>query len=263
MDAYFEIEDLTAGDLRGSDLIIPDCTPGLMFVEKGQFMRQGGDDKQPIEEGNVYIFGQKTRSVEYHFDGKAFSAFGFKLNPIALFPLFGLSASEITDQVLPLDQIHATGRFYFDILNNSGLTKDEKREKVLKLMTRTREQIRYKLLEGLLSDIHRTKGELPISEHLEKYNIGYKRSERLFKQYVGLTPKIYARIVRFNHSIRQATVGNGSNLTDIAYQSGFFDQTHFIKETKRFTGRTPSELFVKKELSVEPEHLQYLLQRSY
>lgn len=263
VDACFEIEDFMTGGLREKDLIIPDCTPGLMFVEKGQFIRHDGDDQQSIEEGNVYIFGQKTRSVEYHFDGKPFRAFGFKLKPIALFPLFGLSACEITDQVLSLDQIEANGHLYADILNNSILSKEAKMDEILRILTTSRELPGNKLLEELLTDIHQTKGEAPISDLLDKYDIGYKRSERLFKQYVGLTPKIYARIIRFNHSIRQGMVGNRSHLTDIAYQSGFFDQTHFIKETKRFTGRTPSELFLKKKMSVEPEHLQYLLQRHY
>jgi len=61
----------------------------------------------------------------------------------------------------------------------------------------------------------------------------------LFVQYTGLTPKLYSQINRFQNSLQLVREGN-SSLTSIAYECGYADQSHFIREFKSFTGLTPS-----------------------
>jgi AraC-like DNA-binding protein len=60
-----------------------------------------------------------------------------------------------------------------------------------------------------------------------------------FLQYTGLPPKLFCKINRFQHSLNLVNA-NGQNLTNIAYESGYFDQSHFIREFKSFTGITPN-----------------------
>jgi AraC-like DNA-binding protein len=72
-----------------------------------------------------------------------------------------------------------------------------------------------------------------------RYGISARYMQQLFLQYTGLTPKLYSQINRYQHSLRLVTNRNTS-LTDIAYECGYADQSHFIKEFKAFTGTTPS-----------------------
>jgi AraC-like DNA-binding protein len=72
-----------------------------------------------------------------------------------------------------------------------------------------------------------------------RYGISARYMQQLFLQYTGLTPKLYSQINRFQHSLKLVTSRNTS-LTDIAYECGYADQSHFIKEFKAFTGTTPS-----------------------
>lgn len=72
-----------------------------------------------------------------------------------------------------------------------------------------------------------------------RYGITSRYLQKLFLQYTGLTPKLYSKINRFQHSLRLVTQKD-SSLTAIAYDSGYFDQSHFIREFKSFTGLTPS-----------------------
>jgi AraC-like DNA-binding protein len=72
-----------------------------------------------------------------------------------------------------------------------------------------------------------------------RYGISARYMQQLFLQYTGLTPKLYSQINRFQHSLRLVRTRNTS-LTDIAYECGYADQSHFIKEFKSFTGTTPS-----------------------
>ena len=72
-----------------------------------------------------------------------------------------------------------------------------------------------------------------------RYGITARYMQQLFVQYTGLTPKLYNQINRFQKSLRLVTAGNES-LTAIAYECGYADQSHFIREFKTFTGHTPS-----------------------
>jgi AraC-like DNA-binding protein len=72
-----------------------------------------------------------------------------------------------------------------------------------------------------------------------RYGITSRYLQKLFLQHTGLTPKLYSKINRFQNSLRLVSKNNTS-LTSIAYDCGYFDQSHFIREFKSFTGLTPS-----------------------
>ncbi len=72
-----------------------------------------------------------------------------------------------------------------------------------------------------------------------RYGITSRYLQKLFLQYSGLTPKLYSKINRFQNSLRLVNKKDAS-LTSIAYDCGYFDQSHFIREFKSFTGFTPS-----------------------
>ena len=63
--------------------------------------------------------------------------------------------------------------------------------------------------------------------------------QRLFKEYIGITPKELQKIYRFHESLRELNKSPNA-LTPIAYNCGYSDQSHFIKDFKSFTGITPS-----------------------
>ncbi len=71
-----------------------------------------------------------------------------------------------------------------------------------------------------------------------------KQFERLFHSFVGIKPKEYIRIVRFQKALAQMQQQSdeGINMAQIAYTSGYADQSHFIREFKRFCGYTPLSL---------------------
>lgn len=72
-----------------------------------------------------------------------------------------------------------------------------------------------------------------------RYNISSRYLRKLFLQYTGVSPKLYNKISRFQQSLQLVTE-NQSSLTSIAYDCGYFDQSHFIRDFKLFTGFTPS-----------------------
>jgi len=72
-----------------------------------------------------------------------------------------------------------------------------------------------------------------------RYGITPRYLQKLFLRYTGLTPKLYFQIHRFQQSLKHLS-SDHTSLTSVAYECGYFDQSHFIREFKSFTGILPS-----------------------
>lgn len=81
--------------------------------------------------------------------------------------------------------------------------------------------------------------ETRINAIATRHGITSRYLNKLLYQHTGLTPVSFNKIRRFQFSLR-LIARNDQPLTSIAYESGYFDQSHFIKEFKSFTGLTPS-----------------------
>jgi AraC-like DNA-binding protein len=69
-----------------------------------------------------------------------------------------------------------------------------------------------------------------------------KRMAARFRDEVGLTPKSAARVLRFQALLRRLRSGRGDGWADLALASGYFDQSHLVRDVRRFTGLGPTEL---------------------
>ncbi|HEX7902985.1 MAG TPA: helix-turn-helix domain-containing protein [Chitinophagaceae bacterium] len=79
-----------------------------------------------------------------------------------------------------------------------------------------------------------------LSAILNKLNLTERTFQRVFKKYVGVTPNQYRRICQFQLSFAQLRSKEFNKLTDVAYDNGFADQSHFIRSFREFTQITPN-----------------------
>jgi AraC-like DNA-binding protein len=132
--------------------------------------------------------------------------------------------------------------------------KDSITEVEEKLAIANSDKIRIKIVEQFLisqhKDIHTDKliveavkliyqsnGTIRIRELHEKLFISQSPFEKRFRKVVGTTAKKFASIVRFNTVLEN--LNEAKSLTEICFENIFFDQAHFIKDFKHFTGDTP------------------------
>ncbi len=93
-------------------------------------------------------------------------------------------------------------------------------------------------LYNALEKIVRTP-EVRIETEIET-GVSPRQLRRLFDTHIGAGAKTFANVVRFQHYIREASMQKASATTPHFFDYGYYDQSHFIKEFKRFYGRTPS-----------------------
>jgi AraC-like DNA-binding protein len=75
--------------------------------------------------------------------------------------------------------------------------------------------------------------------------VHYKKLERVFNQYTGYNPKNFSRVVRFYKALQQMGKSSAS-LTGIGLNQGYYDQPHFIRDFKAFTGKSPTQFHAEK-----------------
>jgi len=109
------------------------------------------------------------------------------------------------------------------------------------LITRMNNTVPDKLVLAALGLIHKAKGDIKIKDLAQQLLTSASPLEKRFRQAVGASPKKFAAIVRFKHTIQNYS--SASSLTDLGYEAGFYDQAHFIKSFKEFTGETPESFF--------------------
>ncbi len=80
-----------------------------------------------------------------------------------------------------------------------------------------------------------------LSGLLDELQLNERTFQRIFKKYVGITPVQYRRICQFQLSFTQLKSGNYEKLTDVAFDNGFADQSHFIRSFREFTQTTPND----------------------
>ena len=80
-----------------------------------------------------------------------------------------------------------------------------------------------------------------LSVTLKQLNLSTRTFQRIFKKYVGVTPNQYRRICQFQFSFAQLRAKQFNKLTDVAYDNGFADQSHFIRSFREFTQITPQD----------------------
>ena len=105
-------------------------------------------------------------------------------------------------------------------------------------------------LDAAVRLIRQSRGLIPIDEVLRRTGLSRKRLERAFVSLVGTTPKIFSRIRRFLNICSHIEEQKHKSLTELAYDCGYFDQAHFIKEFKEFAGFTPKEFFGRMTIGV-------------
>ena len=237
---FIEMENGTAVD----ELVIPDGTHGLMFVQQARFTRYCSTGENKV--CGSYLFGQKSKAVYYGFDTPGLHCFGVKFHPHGLKRFTEMPVSEFKDTMVEAPLVLGKE---FSRLEDRALSANNAEEKktlldayFIQKIQREEEQD-YLLVISVLTEIHRNKGQMEIADLLLSFGLNYKRLERLFKKHIGLSPKAYCCIVRFNATLFYQAKNPSDNLTQLAYSAGYFDQMHFVKEVKHFTNLTPSEFF--------------------
>jgi AraC-like DNA-binding protein len=83
-------------------------------------------------------------------------------------------------------------------------------------------------------------GSVPIATLAANAGLSMRQFERKFFQQVGVRPKLFSRIVRFEAALDSKARSSTKSWTDVAHEFGYFDQMHMVHDFEKFTGQIPT-----------------------
>lgn len=168
---------------------------------------------------------------------------GAHFKPGGAFPFLGLPAGELRDTQAPLEELWGTRA---DELRGRLLEAGtpEARFRILEqalLERATRPFNRHPAVAFALEEFQRVPHARMVSEVAARVGLSHKRFTRVFDEEVGLTPKVFRRVRRFQEALRLcAHEGSQIGLGELARACGYFDQAHFVRDFREFSGLTPT-----------------------
>lgn len=168
------------------------------------------------------------------------------------YPFFPFPVDEITDHVLDSDLIW--GEDFALVREQMLATGDvDSRFALMENFLVSKFASRLKLDECVafaVGEMARDPGRQNIARMSDKIGYSQKHFISMFKRRVGVTPKAYLKIMRFQRAINTIEISPAGSIdwASISYDCGFFDQSHFINDFKVFSGFTPEEYLAKKSV---------------
>ncbi|GAB3696599.1 hypothetical protein GCM10027592_19870 [Spirosoma flavus] len=187
------------------------------------------------------LYGQTIRHREIH-TSEPFNAMGICFTPLALKTVFGLDAHELTDTCLDLNDLPGNLNGF---LQDQFWTTTSLEGRIKLLASYLEKQLRVNALQTdeltdyALRQLIRSSGNVSLKELQDTLNVSERLLERRFKQSVGISPNLFARICRFQASLLELKTSRFDKLSDIAFDNGYADQSHFIRTFKEFAGFSP------------------------
>ena len=223
--------------IAGPDNKLPLFTNGMPA-----FLCSTAESRGTINVLQLTLYGKSTPPDIWALKkNETIIAYFFK--PFSLASIFNVSAAAIVKEPFELSKwdAHTTNALKtqlayaqntsgkIDVLDGLLLHQLKQQEKECDIIRRSTDRIMTDFNKEVLSEL------------LEELKLNERTFQRIFKKFVGITPSQYRRICQFKLSFERLREGNFEKLTEIAYQTGFADQSHFIRSFKEFTEITPKD----------------------
>jgi AraC-like DNA-binding protein len=236
---YYGFEETTGSRLRrregpGTDVILV-----LSFGPQWR-IGDGTTPAAPWEHHTSFAAGLRKSSVITEHEGHSFGM-QVNLTPPGAYALLGIPMHEYAGRTVDLDAVLTTERSLPERLAALGTWP-----------------ARFGLIDTVLAArlgqarppsssvvwawrrLTATHGLVPVGELTRELGWSRKRLAARFREEIGMSPKSLARLLRFESAKKLLTRGVSLDLAQVAFQCGYFDQSHLSTEVRRITGLTPA-----------------------
>lgn len=236
----FDNEDTTPFSVK----VAPVALPGVVLHHKG---RCPAIASLETPHGTVsrlppaFIYGAGTTPSTMRYHGGPHLTIQIILKPQGLRSILGLHARRLRNGFLPLSAFSGAPSFSALLAER---TPQAKTDRLLTFLARQALQngIHDRVVERALDLVEQQVDDLRLAPILRALGISERQLERRFSVSVGVPPKTYLRVRRFNQALRLMKSRRYSTLASIAYALNFADQSHFIRDLKAFAQVTPKGL---------------------
>jgi AraC-like DNA-binding protein len=250
---YYQVETRLAG--RTAVQPVPARSPQAIEFTFGapyqvRRLDQGGTrNAYPI----ALIGSQTFRRVELLMHGNI-DAFTIVFQPGGVSTLFSVPAEELTNDDFEGESV--LGRGFGELLRRLGdvsLFADRARVADAYLCAKRPALDSISAIANAAMRVLSNSGRVRVSDLAHHAGLGTRQFERRFRYEIGIPPKLYARIVRFEASLRRKAAAPAMRWTEVAHALGYHDQMHMVHDFNRLSGDSPKAICGQLDMFVKPE----------
>jgi len=199
---------------------------------------------------NVALYGHQNNFYDIELTGDL-SVFSIVFQPQGLMQFFKFPLHEICNQNVPLK--HISGQAGRDLEEKMGEAATfHQRVSIVEnflgnILQNKGADFEFRRINRIAELIKNTGGNIAINQMTSEACLSRKQLERIFAERVGISPKQYLKIIRFQFVLFQKQQNVDWNMTELSYESSYFDQAHFTKDFKSLCGMTPGQYFAENE----------------
>lgn len=211
---------------------------GALVTNKRNLMEFAGN-------GGIYVSGQQLEVAQISHNTGEIHLIQLELAPDALHRFFGVSQREVANRMERLEDVwSAEARaIYQEVINEPDpVGRIAVMEKFLRRQILSGKVSKSETIAQAIMLINQSRGNICIKKVAVSLKTSTRSLERKFLPQIGITPKAYCKIIRFNYAFRQLAL-SGKNIMDIAYEAGYYDQAHFINHFRKVCGMCPGRFF--------------------
>lgn len=220
----------------------------LAFHYKGRFEieTRSSNRRQLFTSG----FQGPAGKSEVFIGKESIGVFGVYFSPYALPALFSVPADELSNQNVEIESLLGKQG---EELEDKMMSAESNTERLNIINTYFENRLnslssRRTAIEQSVHQVITNKGLINVNELSEELSVSKRQFERKFKSVTGFSPKLFSRIIRFENALTKMEACD-TKLTEVAFECGFYDQSHFIRDFKEFAGQHPSA-YLTNDLSV-------------
>ncbi|GHM98958.1 hypothetical protein WSM22_04480 [Cytophagales bacterium WSM2-2] len=216
------------------ELIIHYGDPYLQFLEDGS----------QIIQPRSFVFGQITSPLVIAPTG-ASGIVAARFLPEGFAPFSTMPAGEMHNRAVPLQELYGKDGLLLEKTVLASSLIEERIEIISNFLSQRLETTSGcdALAKETFNLLMHSKGQISVDSLVTRLQTSRRQLERKLSSTIGLSPKQLSRIVRLQSVLKLMEKKQYSSLTELALEGGYFDQAHFIKDFKEFTGVSPKQFY--------------------
>ena len=231
--------------------IVPDGCIEMTF-NFGNPIKRFVSGKDFVFQSKAMLMGQRTQTFEILPAGHV-DTFAICFYPIGFANFVDLSLDKWLDQEVPLSEVFEAGEAY--VLEQQIMQAASTQERIVHiegfLLRKLKEHDTIShIVRSTVDSLLQSNGSAPIHTLVKEEGGQRRQLERHFKKQIGISPKQLGKAIRLQTTLHLLLNKKNETLTDIAYESEYFDQNHFIKDFKDLMGLSPKEFLNSEQMAL-------------
>jgi AraC-like DNA-binding protein len=231
--------------------IVPDGCIEMTF-NFGDKIKRYISETDFILHPNAMVMGQRTKSFDILPTGKV-DTFAICFYPIGFANFVTMPLENLVDKETPISELF--GQEEAKELEQQMIRANATEERIATIEAFLLKKLNEKktishIVKATVDALLKTNGTTPINLLLTEGISKRRQLERYFRKQIGISPKQLSKAIRLQATLNLLLNKKSETLTEIAYESQYFDQNHFIKDFKDLVGITPGEFLDNEHMAL-------------